>query len=76
MYLKNLNYFLIIPKYKTKDRTKKIVTKGHFEFAVKNVFSFSKVIVIAQQNCPLNIVLVTSRTPQKEPAVSLFIQDT
>lgn len=41
MYLKNLNYFVIIPEYKTKDRTKKIMTKGHVEFVVNNVFSFS-----------------------------------
>lgn len=50
--------------------------KGHFEFAVKNSFSSSKEIVIAQQNCPLNTVLVMSRTLQNEPAVRLFIQAT
>lgn len=76
MYLWNLNYFLIISKYKTKDGTKKIERKGHSEFAVKNVFSFSKVIIIAQQNCPLNTVLVMSRMLQKEAALSLFIQAT
>lgn len=55
MYLKNLNYFLIIPKYKIKDRTEKDSDKRSLWVCGKLFFfSFSKVLVIAQQNCPLN----------------------
>lgn len=60
-------------KYKTNDRSKKTVTKGRFEFLVMNVFSSNKVIVVTQQNCPLNIVLVINRILQKEPAGRLLV---
>lgn len=60
-------------EYKTNNRTKTTVTKGQFEFLVMNAFSFNKALVVTQQNCPLNTVLVINRTLQKEPAVSLLI---
>lgn len=60
-------------EYKTNNRIKKTVTKGQFEFLVMNVFSFNKVIVATQRNCPLKLSLVISRTLQKEQAVRLLI---
>lgn len=59
-------------KYKTNDRSKKTVTKGQFEFLVMNVFSSNKVIVVTQQNCPLNTLLVISRTLQKRASSEAF----